>query len=77
MSAKIKEADARLDVCYGPHGISLDFHFCREWDESGGCYGTNKNHGFTFAEAKQEVIAHLKSEIEWWEQLSFKKWMDT
>ena len=69
-----EEAAARFDVRFGPEGHSLDYHFCRSWDERGGCYGTNKDHGFTFAEGKQEIIKYLKGEIEWWEKISFEKW---
>jgi hypothetical protein len=45
----------RVDIHYHEHGPSLDYHFCREWDESGGCYGTNPNHGFTLTDAAEHL----------------------
>ncbi len=46
----------RYDVVYREHHATIEPHFCREWDDEGGCYGTNPNHGFTF-EAACEVVA--------------------
>ncbi len=39
--------------CCGPY---LEPHFCREWENGEGCYGTNPNHGFSFEDAKREII---------------------
>lgn len=36
-------------------------HFCREF----GCYGTNKNHGFTWEEARDILIDYYEKEIEY------------
>lgn len=46
---------SRFDVEYKGNGASLDYHFCREWDEDGGCYGTNENHGLSFEDACEEI----------------------
>ncbi len=51
------EHPPHFDVVYGEHGISIDYHFCREWDQDGGCYGTNPNHGFSFEEAREMVAS--------------------
>jgi len=42
----------RFDVIYS---CTIEPHFCRSWDEEGGCYGTNPNHGVSFEEACNEV----------------------
>lgn len=41
----------RFDVEYGPEGAKVVPHFCRDWDEEGGCYGTREDHGFSLEEA--------------------------
>lgn len=46
---------SRWDVCYAEHQCYPEPHFCREWDEDGGCYGTNPDHGMTWEEARKEV----------------------
>lgn len=49
----------RYDVIYtGFKGPYIDFHFCREWDGDKDCYGTNPDHGFTWEEARDEVIKY-------------------
>lgn len=35
--------------------IEIVPHFCREWDDDEGCYGTNPDHGMTWKEARTEV----------------------
>lgn len=43
---------SRYDVIFAhPSGVSVEPHFCREWDDSGGCYGTNPDHGMSWSEA--------------------------
>ena len=64
----------RFDIVYGENYVRLDYHFCREWDDEGGCYGTNPNHGLSWDEAKQEMIAYLQGQIEYWQKLTLKKW---
>jgi hypothetical protein len=46
---------ARFDVSYTQHGIIIDYHFCRGWDDEGGCYGTNESHGLTLEDACEEA----------------------
>lgn len=53
----------RYDVIYTSKQCYIQPHFCREWDEDGGCYGTNPYHGFTFEEAKREVINYYQLRI--------------
>lgn len=60
----------KYDVCYPSNGIPQAVpHFCREFDmdENGdfvGCYGMNMTHGYTFEEAKAEIVAWLERELE-------------
>lgn len=51
--------DVRYDVVYGGD-ISVPTcyvrpHYCRDWDESGGCYGTNEAHGMAWKDARAAV----------------------
>lgn len=56
----------RYDVVYTAHGVTIDTHFCREWDENGGCYGTNPDHGLSHSEACEEVAQwHERQAKEW------------
>lgn len=57
----------RYDVVYSKNTVEIVEHFCREWDETGGCYGTNPNHGLSFEKAKQYVIDFYKKQIEYWQ----------
>lgn len=64
----------RYDVIYGPdNSIAIEPHFCREWDDTGGCYGTNPDHGFSWEEAKNQVILHYERQIEFWSKLEEDK----
>ncbi len=65
----------RFDVSFGIRGASIDFHYCREWENDDlGCYGFNPNHGFTFDEAKQEMINWYENQVEYWKTLTYKDW---
>lgn len=56
----------RFDVCYHSDYATIEPHFCREWDENGGCYGTNPDHGLSFDEACDEVAAWYEREAQFW-----------
>jgi hypothetical protein len=71
------EKDARIDILWKEHGPSLDYHFCRSWDGDVGCYGTNPEHGFTFAEAKKQMADHYRKQAEYWDNLTFEEWVAT
>jgi hypothetical protein len=72
---EVEKHPPRFDVIYGPDGIRLDYHFCREWDgEEGGCYGTNPNHGFSFDEAKEVIVSHYKNLVLGWETKTLEQW---
>lgn len=45
----------RYDIAWREHGPSIEPHFCREWDETGGCYGTNPDHGMSLEDACASV----------------------
>ena len=62
--------EQRFDVIYDQHGYRLDYHFCRQWDDEGGCYGTRADHGYSFEAAKAEIIAHHEREIERWRKMT-------
>lgn len=60
-----QESIERFDVIYRG-GPSVEPHFCREWDEDGGCYGTNPDHGLSWTEACDEVARwHERQAAEW------------
>jgi hypothetical protein len=54
-------SEQRYDVTYFPNHTTVEPHFCRDWDDSGGCYGTNPDHGYSFDDACDQVA-------EWYEQ---------
>lgn len=58
----------RFDVCYHSDHATIEPHFCREWDEDGGCYGTNPDHGLSFDEACDEVAAWHEREAKLWRE---------
>ena len=64
----------RFDVIYDSHGAHLDRHFCREWTDGEGCYGTNPDHGFTFDEAKEHVAKWYEDMAEYWRKLTLTEW---
>lgn len=64
----------RFDVVYEGGGVLIGYHFCREWDGGVlGCY-TNPDHGYSWQDAKKQVIQHLESQIEHWKMLTFDEW---
>lgn len=65
---------SRFDISYREHGPTVDYHFCREWDDDGGCYGTREDHGFSFEEAKQAMIEWHRSEADRWAKMTLKEW---
>jgi hypothetical protein len=68
------------DVSYGPDGIGIDCHFCREWTlntatgEWDGCYGTDPNHGYSFDEARALIVLWHRGEVDKWEKMTEEKW---
>lgn len=65
--------DQRFDVSYREHGPTVDPHFCREWDGDVGCYGTNADHGMTFAEAAEEVARWHEEQAKYWRSMDEAK----
>ena len=63
-----------FDISYGEHGPSVDFHFCREWDEDGGCYGTNRKHGLSWEEARVILSRWHETEADRWRTMTFEEW---
>jgi uncharacterized DUF497 family protein len=66
----------RYDVCYHSDKVTIEPHFCREWDQDGGCYGTREDHGFAFDEAKQSVADWYLAESEKWRQMTEERYMN-
>lgn len=66
MNKRVETPEPRYDVVFGRNSVSIEPHFCREWDEDGGCYGTNPKHGFSWAEAVNHVAD--------WHELQAKLW---
>ena len=54
------------DVVYRSDRVTIEPHFCREWDESGGCYGTNPDHGMSLEDACNEVADHYQRLADEW-----------
>jgi hypothetical protein len=67
-------SEHRYDVCYGGGAPRLEHHFCREWDEDGGCFGSNPEHGLSWREAVEEVAAWHRAEIERWRRTTEAEW---
>lgn len=65
--------EPRFDV-YLRDGCSLSYHFCREWDNDEGCYGTNPNHGYSFEEAKQEIVRFYERQAAYWQKITPDEW---
>lgn len=66
MNKRVETREPRYDVAFGRNGASIEPHFCREWDDEGGCYGTNPEHGMSLAEA----IEHIAD----WHELQATLW---
>jgi hypothetical protein len=73
----------RYDVVYHTHHVSIEPHFCREWeDEHGGCYGTNVYHGLTLDEACSIVADWYENRAKEWrekttyEAMAYRDMMD-
>ena len=64
----------RYDVVYGGSyyapSIHLAPHFCREWDDEGGCYGSREDHGYSWEEARAEVARWHREKAEQWAALT-------
>ncbi len=58
----------RFDVVYHGGSVSIEPHFCREWDDDGGCYGTNPNHGLSLKDACDEVADWHEKQAEMWRE---------
>lgn len=62
----------RFDVIYDKNGCYLDYHFCREFDDEGGCYGTRDDHGFSFDEAREHIVDWYKQQVEKWKSATLE-----
>lgn len=58
--------ELKFDVIYDGDKATIETHFCREWDENGGCYGTNPEHGFTLDEACDIVAEWYENQAKEW-----------
>ena len=57
----------RYDVNFYKDHCTVTPHFCRDWDENGGCYGSNENHGYSWEDARANVIAFYEGQVSrWW-----------
>ena len=61
-------SEMRFDVCYHKDHATIEPHFCRQWDEDGGCYGTNPEHGLSFEEACDQVAEYHEREAKLWRE---------
>jgi hypothetical protein len=71
---------ARYDIVHGGtfHAPTIQArpHFCRDWDDAGGCYGTNEDHGFTWEVAREEIAEWHRRQAEKWGQMSEMDYFD-
>jgi len=58
----------RFDVVYRAHDVIIEPHFCREWSENGGCYGTDPDHGYSFDEACDIVAQWYEEQAKQWRE---------
>jgi hypothetical protein len=56
----------RYDLIYHKGHAYPEPHFCREWDETGGCYGTNPEHGIPFPEARTQIADFYQQLADSW-----------
>lgn len=63
----------RYDIVWNEYGPSIQLHFCRDWDEEGGCYGTNRDHGMSFGEAKQFMVEFYEERAKSWRKLTHEE----
>ena len=72
--------EPRFDVLWKEHWPSLDYHFCRGWEfdpttgKEVGCYGTNPDHGYSWEEAKAEMVRWHEEEAERWRKKTLTEW---
>ena len=67
----------KFDIFYGNnYEVYAEPHFCREWEDKGGCYGTNPEHGFTWEEVCQECIDHYEMMVTIWKERKEKTYED-
>ena len=56
----------RYDIVFSPEGLVYpESHFCRYID----CFGSNEDHGYSWEEAKEQMILYYKSKVEEWENM--------
>lgn len=74
-------SEPRFDIIYDQDGAHIDYHFCRVWDQDGGCYGTNPDHGFLFREACDIVALHYTNQeivhsivVNYWKTVTLEEW---
>lgn len=56
----------RYDVVRKENSCYPELHYCRDWDGTKGCYGTNLDHGYTWKEARKEVVKFHKRKVKEW-----------
>lgn len=59
-----------FDLEYHEHGVRIVPHFCREWEDGEGCYGTNPHHGFSWEEAREELAKWHDEQAAYWRNRS-------
>ena len=67
-------SEPRFDVIFRDGGVTIEPHFCREWEGEVGCYGTNPLHGFTFDAAKEYVAQWHEQQARYWRELTIVEW---
>jgi len=66
----------RFDVILDGRGtLRLAPHYCRDWDENGGCHGMNPDHGLSFEEARAEIVAWYEREAQDWREKTLAQWL--
>lgn len=71
------EPEPRFDIVHHDHGgLSIDYHFCREWDGDVGCYGTNPDHGYSFKEVAADMRRWHLEHAEYWATVTLEQWQN-
>lgn len=66
MSVQPPAMKQRFDIVHHSEHTTIEPHFCRDWDDQGGCYGTNPDHGYSFEEACDQVADWYAQEADLW-----------
>lgn len=56
----------RFDLVFCEGAVTIEPHFCRQWDSEGGCYGTNETHGLSLDDACRQAAEWHQQQAGLW-----------